>query len=217
MKAKLTIFIIILVSPLLLTSQNTTSKFRARIQASVGGVYTKANETQVSAFSVNGEDYYGYQYSIQATVLTPIRFINLGLGAGLSYRYSTNISDIYHSSIYPKLFILLEIGNASKRSSFSFIITPGLMQGPVEKKACFYVGGGPSFNIGREFRKVTVSITPYIEFHGGEKKDLKYFDTRMGHPGEELDYSLHYKTITFNIACLVQLNSFRKAKQQPKD
>jgi len=212
MKTKLIILILVFMSPPFLRSQGISPKIKIRIQASAGGVYTRTEDPGV--FSAHGEYYYAYQYSIQGAAFLPLHYFNIGLGTGLSYRYSTNLIDIYGSGLYPKVFVLLEIGNARARTPFSFIITPGIMQGPVWKKACLYIGGGPSFNIGRKFRKITASITPYIEFHGGEKKDLKYFDTRMGHPGIEHDYTLHYKTITFNLACLIQLNSFKKIKKQ---
>ncbi|MEI6900147.1 MAG: hypothetical protein WCL00_09730 [Bacteroidota bacterium] len=107
---------------------------------------------------------------------------------------------------------MIEIGNTTNSSTVSGIIFPGYMLGPINKKGCFYIGGGPCFNFGEPTDDIEVSINPYIEFHMGENQNLVTYDRRMGYPGAPYYYTLIYKTLTFNVSCTIQMNFFAKPK-----
>ena len=87
------------------------------------------------------------------------------------------------------------------------------MQGTIENKSCLYFSGGPSFNIGNEFKKATVSISPYFEYHAGESATRYYYDYRWSQQGVKGSYTRHFRTLTINLSCIVQLNFNRKIKK----
>jgi hypothetical protein len=209
MKKTTAIILLILTSLLPLMAQNKAFKLGVRIQLSPGAVFTYSEKLETKYLS-GRESYSGLQQSLQAVILTPLNYVNIGLGAGLSLRTG---DQIFSSTLSPKVFLMIEVGNGKERTLLSIIFNAGIMQGSIENKSCFYVGGGPSFNIGKEFKKVTVSINPYFEFHMGEKGDRYYIDSYYTHPGVKVPYTRHFKTTTINLSCIVQFNFNRKTKK----
>jgi hypothetical protein len=209
MKKTTAILLLILASTHIMVAQNKAFKFGIRTQLSTGVISTYSEN--IHKEYVDGrETHSGLQQSLQISIFTPINIFNIGLGTGLSLRTG---SEIYPSTIIPKVFLMIEIGNGKKRSRVSGILNTGIMQGSIENKSCFYVGGGPSFNIFKEFRTVTVSINPYFEFHMGEKATRYYLDTHWSQQGTQYSYTRHFKTLTINLSCIVQFNFNRKAKK----
>jgi hypothetical protein len=206
MRKTTAILLLILTSFLPLMAQNKAFKLGCRMQLSTGVVSTYSENIQ-KEYVDGRETYAGFQQSLQASIFTPISSVNLGIGAGFSLRTG---DAIYQSTLTPKIFLMLEIGNGVKRPVVSGIFNAGVMQGSIEKKTCFYIGGGPSFNIGKEFKKVTVSINPYFEFHSGESAIRYYYDTHWSQQGTQVPYTRHFKTLTINLSCIVQFNFNRK-------
>jgi hypothetical protein len=210
MKKTTTILFLILTSLLPLMAQHKAFKFGVRLQLSPGAVFTYSENLETEYVS-GREGYSGLQQSLQALIFAPLNYINLGVGAGLSLRTG---NQIFSSTLSPKVFLMIEVGNGKERTLLSIIFNVGLMQGSLENKSCFYVGGGPSFNIGKKFKKVTVSINPYFEFHMGEKGNRYYYDSHWSYPGTKVPYTLHFKTTTINLSCIVQFNFNRKTKKK---
>jgi hypothetical protein len=208
MRKKLTILFLIISFCLSLKAQNSGFKFGTRVQLSTGVVLTESEMPDLEV-SVGRETYGGLQQSLQVSIFIPVKFFNIGIGAGLSYRTG---DVIYPSTLSPKVFLMMEIANGLNRSLLSYILNVGIMQGSIEKKSCFYFGGGPSFNIGKEFKKVNVSINPYWEFHMGEQGIRYYNDphTIPGYDAIKVPYTLHFRTATVNLSCIIQFNFNRK-------
>jgi len=141
MKKATTILILILIGFLPLMAQNKALKFGVRIQLSPGAVFTYSENIQ-KEFVDGRESYAGLQQSLQVSIFTPVDIFNLGIGTGLSLRTG---DVIYSSTLIPKVFLMIEIGNGKKRSLMSCILNAGFMQGSIENKSCIYFSGGPSF------------------------------------------------------------------------
>ena len=193
-----------------LKAQNTGFILGTRVQLSTGPIFVRstAPELEVTVF---GESYNGFQQSLQASIFVQLKYCNLGIGSGLSLRTG---DIIFNSTLSPKVFMFLEVKNGLKRSLLSFILNAGIMQGSIEKKGCFYLGGGPSFNIGKEVKKINVSINPYIEFHMGEN-GVRYYDDPHaipGYPPNKYPYTIQFRTVTINLSCIVQFNFCKRSK-----
>ena len=201
MKRSLSLISLFLLCVPFTEAQSNSVKFNTRVQLSTGGLFTRARDPE-REFTINYPEYYGLQQSLQISFCVPVKVFNFGLGTGVSFRTGD-----YFSTICPKVFALIEIGNATKRSLFSFSFFSGLMQGWVQKKACFYFGGGPSFNFCKIFHPISFSISPYFEFHWGETKNITFWDSVHG---EYQTYTYKYRTFTGNLSCIIQFNNFKK-------
>ena len=210
MKTLILTLLIILGSCFLVNAQNHPFTPGLRLQISPGIVFTRSNLPELE-FDVPRETYTGLQESLQVSFFVPVKFVNIGIGSGLSFRPS---DVIYPSTVSPKVFLLLEFFNASKRSPFSFIVSPGFMRGAIQDKAFFYIGWGPSFNFGKNFNNFTFSINPYFETHADGKAQRSYNDNRMGNPNYRVPYTLNFRTTTFNLSCLIQMN-FNRNRHEP--
>lgn len=210
MKQQLPLLFLVLTITLHGNAQNKGFAFGTRVQLSTGAVLTMSNEPTLEV-SVNREIHVGLQQGLQVSFFAPVSNFNIGIGGGLSFRTGDTI---YNSSLSPKVFFMFEFGNGKKRTLLSYILNIGVMKGSIENKACFYFGGGPSFNIGKEFSLVTVSINPYWEFHMGES-GIRYIEDPHSSPYYQnyIDYTLQFRTATVNLSCIVQFNFDRKAKK----
>ena len=184
-----------------------------KLQLSNGAFFTWSNHPTIPVPQTLEQSSSGLQYSFQSSFFYPTNYFNFGLGVGLSYRAIDIYLEGLDPPLYPKVFAMIEVGNAKIPSHFSFVLFPGYMLGSINKKGCFYIGGGPSFNIGKPKSRILCSICPYAEFHMGEDKNLIAYDRRMGAP-VEYHYTLNFKTLTINLSCIIQLNFYKKTNKK---
>lgn len=206
MAKSLTLFYILLLSVSLAEAQSDKVKFNTRIQLSIGGFTTDPMKLE-KEITIDAPSSSGYQHGLQLSFCVPTGVFNFGIGAGAFYRPG---NATYSSGLYPKAFLLMEVGNGTQRTFFSFTFITGVMQGSIQKNTCFYLGGGPSFNICKTFHPITFSISPYFEIHWGESKDITFWDSRHG---MFQTYTFVYRTMTANISCIMQFNFFKKKRK----
>ena len=180
-------------------SQNNGPKLHFKFQSITGYIFSKADNPPGLVKINISEETNCFQFGIQTSVLFPVSIFNLGGGISLPYL----IFDEFHSDgIYPKVFGIVEIGNAKKRNLFSAIVIAGITKGYASKNPKFFVSLGPSININHKWKKLNISINPYFEYSCDRKIKTAYI-------GNFEDFELKYRNLSINLSIILQMNYFK--------
>lgn len=187
-------------------------KNHVRFNLCSGHVRCSSDEPNVGTPFAQSQEFSAFQNGISIELLHAFSEFKLGIGMGINHRSDYNWNR-YLKKDAKKIYALFELGNKKFRQSFAFNIQAGSMQGALDKKYIFFVGGGPIINFDKKYRKFSFSLNPFVEYLTGEEKDEIAYDCRYtpsGYPCGGIPYVLNFYTFTYNLSLIIQYNIFSK-------